>query len=79
MRRFWIWYDKLDGLWKLLLILLFLAMGIGAVSLGFAMERHSSYLIFGGLFFILFLFLNRACFLHQEAESKGRKTHGRRL
>ncbi len=79
MRRFWIWYDKLDGLWKLLLILLFLAMGIGAISLGFAMERHSPYLIFGGLFFILLLFLNRVCFLNQEAESGGQKTHGRRL
>ena len=79
MRRFWIWYDKLDGLWKFLLILLFLAIGIGAISVGFAMEKHSPYLIFGGLFFILLLFLNRACFLSQEAKSEGRETRGRRL
>jgi hypothetical protein len=70
MRKFWFWFDKLDGLWKLLLILLFLAIGIGAISVGFVVEKHSPYLIFGGLFFILLLFLNRACFLDQEAASR---------
>ncbi len=79
MWRFWIWYDKLDGLRKLLLILLFLAIGIGAISVGFVMEEHGPYLIFGGLFFILFSFLSRICFLNQESESKRRKTYGRRF
>lgn len=79
MRRFWIWYDKLDGLWKLLLVLLFFAIGIGAISLGFAMERHSSYLIFGGLFLILFVYSSRAWYLNKEAKSRGFKVNGRRL
>ena len=77
MRRFWRWFDRLNGSRKLLLILLFLAVTLGMISLGFAMEEHGPYLIFGSLFFFLLLFLNRFCFLNQEEESKGFHIHRR--
>ncbi len=79
MWKFWIWYDRLKEPWRELLLLLFLAIGFGGISLGFVIEKHNLYLIFGGLFFILLLFLSRACFLNQEAGSRGRKTRGRQL
>ena len=78
MQRFWRWFDRLNGLRKLLLILLFLAITLGAMSLGFATEKHNPYLVFGGLFFFLLLFLNRFCFLNQEEGSKGFHVRGRR-
>ncbi len=79
MWRFWTWYDRLKEPWRELLLLLFLAIGFGGISLGFVMEKHNLYLIFGGFFFILLLFLSRACFSNQEAESRKFRIRGRRL
>ncbi len=79
MRKFWHWFGRLNEPWKLLLILLFLTIALGAMNLGFATEKHNPYLIFGGLTFFLLLFLSRIRFLNKEAISRGFKIRGRHL
>ena len=71
MRRLWIWYEKLSDLWRLLFVLAFVGIGIGAISLGFATEKHNPFLVFGGFLFILLLFLSRIRFLNQKEASRG--------
>lgn len=79
MRRFWIWYDNLKEMRKFLLTLLFIAIALGLISLGFATERHNPYLVFGGFTFFLLVFLSRIRFSNKEAESRGFHIRGRRL
>ncbi len=71
MRKFWVWFERLNELRRFLLVLLFAAVGFGMISLGFATEKHNPYLVFGGFLFILLLFLSRIHFLKQEAASRG--------
>lgn len=71
MRRFWTWYDKLNELWRMLLILLFVAVSIGAISCGNVW--HNPYLMFGGLLFLVLGLWSRIRFVQKSGRIKGRK------
>jgi len=79
MRRFWTWFDRLESSRKLFLVLLFLAVGLGTMGLGFEMKEPNPYLIFGGLFFIIGFFSSGALFFNKKEKSERFKARGRHL
>ncbi len=81
MRRFWIWYDKLNEPWRLFLCLFLVAIGTGAIGFGAGVQNpHLKFgLRLGGWAFLFFLILSRIRSLNKEGKSKGFKISGRRL
>ncbi len=71
MRKFWTWYNRLKEPWRELLLLLFLAIGFGGISLGFVVEKRNPYFIFGGFLFLLLPTWSWVRFLNREEESRG--------